>query len=208
MDDGALGKEYADGELICRQGKPGEHMFVVQAGQAEVFREEAGDEVTVGMLMPGDVFGEMAIFDRQPRSATVRAKGNTRVLTLDKRAFLKRVNEDPSFAYRILQIMSRHIRSLDEELALFRSVATKVFLVRCLYIVSRDKTALYEKLKQDFADDREVEVVLDRRSTQRRRQASEHKPERRRGDRRRPLDGWTVELSQAYRSGRPHLRDE
>ena len=104
--------------------------------------------------------------------------------------------------------MSRHIRSLDEELALFRSVATKVFLVRCLYIVSRDKTALYEKLKHDFAEDREVEVVLDRRSAQRRQQVSEHKPERRRADRRLPLDGWTVELSKPYRSGRPRLHDE
>jgi CRP-like cAMP-binding protein len=132
--------------------------------------------------MPGDVFGEMAIFDRQPRSATVRAKGNARVLTLDKRAFLKRVNEDPSFAFRILQIMSRHIRSLDEEFALLRSVATRVFLVRCLFIVSRDKTALYKKLLHDFSEDKEVEVVLDRRSAQRRQQVRVHKPERRRAD--------------------------
>lgn len=208
MDNGALGKEYADGELICRQGMPGEQMFVIQAGQAEVLREEAGDEVPVGMLSAGDIFGEMAIFDRQPRSATIRAKGNTRVLTLDKRAFLRRVNEDPSFAYRILQNMSRHIRRLDEELALFRNVVTNVYLVRYLFIVSRDKHTLSERLKQDFADDREVEVLLDRRSAQRRCQVREHKPERRRGDRRRPLDGWTVELSQAYRGRRPRLHDD
>lgn len=55
----------------------------------------------------------MAIFERAPRSATVRAKGKTLVLTLDKRGFLRRVHEDPTLAFRILESMSRRIRSLD-----------------------------------------------------------------------------------------------
>jgi len=92
-------------------------MYVVQDGEAVVVREEAGGEVVVGELGPGDLFGEMAIFERQPRSATVRARGPARVLTLDKRAFLRRVHEDPSLAFRILQKMSERVRSLDEELA-------------------------------------------------------------------------------------------
>ena len=68
-------------------------------------------------LTAGDVFGEMAIFDRKPGSATVQAKGTAQVLTLDKRAFLRGVHEDPSLAYRVLLEMSRWIRSLTEELA-------------------------------------------------------------------------------------------
>ena len=71
----------------------------------------------MGELETGEVFGEMAIFDQQPRSATVRAKGNARVLTLDKRAFLRRVHEDPSLAFRILQQMSHRIRVLDEKVS-------------------------------------------------------------------------------------------
>lgn len=89
MEAGTLGREYADQEVICRQGETGEWMYVVQDGRAEVLREEAGIEVVLGELSAGDVFGEMAIFDRQPRSATVRSEGKTRVLTLDKRAFLR-----------------------------------------------------------------------------------------------------------------------
>lgn len=122
MEAGALGKECDDQEVICRQGDPGDCMYVIQAGRAVVLREEAGDEVVVGELAVGDIFGEMAIFERQPRSATVRAVGKTRVLTLDKRAFLRQVHEDPSLAFRILQRLSVRVRSLNEELSRLKRV--------------------------------------------------------------------------------------
>jgi CRP-like cAMP-binding protein len=117
MEAGALGREYADREVVCRQGERGDCMYVIQAGRAEVLREEDGAEVVVGELTTGDVFGEMAIFEREPRSATVRVKGQARVLTLDKRAFLRRVHEDPSMAFHILQRMSFRIRTLNQELS-------------------------------------------------------------------------------------------
>jgi CRP-like cAMP-binding protein len=92
-------------------------MYVLQSGRAVVIREDGGMETAVGELAAGDVFGEMAIFDREPRSATVRVKGNARVLTLDKRAFLRQVHEDPSFAFRLLQKMSQRTRGLVQEVA-------------------------------------------------------------------------------------------
>jgi len=116
-----LGREYADGETICREGDAGDCMYVIQAGRAIVLRKEDGGTVAIGELAPGDIFGEMAIFERQPRSATVLAKGTVRVLTLDRRAFLRAVHEDPSVAYRILQMMSHRVRSLDDELLRLRA---------------------------------------------------------------------------------------
>lgn len=62
-----------------------------------------------------EVLGEMAIFDRQPRSATIRAKGRARILTLDKRNFLRRINEDPSLAFRMIETMSRRVRDLSHQ---------------------------------------------------------------------------------------------
>ena len=121
MPEGMLGKEYCDGEVICRQGEPGDRMYVVQAGRAVVLHDEGGVEEIVGELGAGDIFGEMAIFERQPRAATVRARGAIRVLTLDKRAFLRHIHEDPSLAYRILQQMSHRIRSLNTELSRIRA---------------------------------------------------------------------------------------
>lgn len=109
---GALGRTYQDGEVVVRQGEEGDCLFVVQEGQLEVVREEDGREVHIRMVGPDELFGEMAVFERQRRSATVRARGPARVLTLDKRNFLRRVNEDPSLAFRIVETMSRRVREL------------------------------------------------------------------------------------------------
>ena len=111
-----LGKAYRDGDCIVKQGEPGDCMYVVQQGQIEVVREIPNGEVLLATLERGDVFGEMALFTKQPRSATVRARGKVRVLTIDKRTFLKRIHEDPSLAYTILQKMSQRIQALNNEL--------------------------------------------------------------------------------------------
>lgn len=116
MDSSALGKVFHGGEVIVQQGEMGDCMYVIQSGKVEVFREEGGAETRLAVLEDGDVFGEMALFEREPRSATVRAIGDARVLTVDKRIFLRRVHEDPSLAFRILQKMSHRIRELNTEL--------------------------------------------------------------------------------------------
>ena len=112
---GALGRTYQDGEIVVRQGEEGDCLFVVQEGRLEVVREEGGREVHIRMVGPDELFGEMAVFERQRRSATVRARGPARVLTLDKKNFLRRVNEDPSLAFRIVETMSRRVRELSAQ---------------------------------------------------------------------------------------------
>lgn len=114
---GTLGKLYEDGECIVRQGDSGDCMYVLQQGRVEVVMEGARGEILLGILEPGDVFGEMAVFTKSPRSATVRARGRSRALTIDKKGFLKRIHEDPSLALRILQKMSERIQKLDAEVA-------------------------------------------------------------------------------------------
>ena len=117
MRPSALGKTYGDGEPIARQGEIGECMYVIQQGQVEVVREQDGAEVQLATLGEGDFFGEMALFDRERRSATVRALGEACVLTVDKRTFLRRIHEDPSLAFRIVKGMSQRIRTLDAQVA-------------------------------------------------------------------------------------------
>lgn len=124
MESEGLGRNYADHELIVRQGEPGDCMYVIQQGRVEVLREVDNSPTRLAVLGEGDVFGEMALFEREPRCATVRALGAARVLTVDRRGFLRRVHEDPSLAFRILRIMSRRIRDLNAELA--RAKATPV----------------------------------------------------------------------------------
>jgi CRP-like cAMP-binding protein len=120
MEAGALGKTYQDGEIIIRQGEVGDCMFVIQEGQVEVLAERDDQEVLIAVREEGDFFGEMAIFERDVRSATVRACGEVRVLTVDKKNFLRRIHEDPSLAFRLVETMSGRIRALSEEVAQFK----------------------------------------------------------------------------------------
>ncbi len=118
MASGELGKVYKDGEEIICEGEDGNCMFVIQEGEVEVLiAGEEEKEIRLGVRREGEFFGEMAIFDRDVRSATVRALGEARVLTVDKKNFMRRVHEDPSLAFRLVETMSHRIRELGEEVA-------------------------------------------------------------------------------------------
>ena len=111
-----LGKLYRDGEIIVRQGEAGDCMYVIQSGEVEVLRRDNNQEYCLATLRAGDFFGEMALFEREERSATVRALGDVWVLTLEKKSFLRRIHEDPSLVFRILEQMSHRIRALNKAL--------------------------------------------------------------------------------------------
>lgn len=120
MDTGGLGKTYKDGEVIIRQGDSGNCMYVIQAGQVEVVRDNNGKEVRLAVRKEGDFFGEMALFSREVRSATVRSLGDARVLTVDRKNLLNSIQKDPSLAFRIIETLSKRIRDLSEEIAPYK----------------------------------------------------------------------------------------
>ena len=118
---GALGKDYQDGDVIVREGETGECMFEIQQGRVEVLGRREGKDVILAVLGKGDFFGEMAIFEREVRSATVRAQGPVRALTVDKKTLLTRISADPSLAFRLLEKMSGRIRELNGEIVRLKS---------------------------------------------------------------------------------------
>ena len=112
-NSGDLGNIYKDGDYIVHQGEPGNCMYEIQAGKVTVLHVENGKEVILNVLGKGDFFGEMALFEKSPRSASIRAKGEARVLTIDKRILMRRISQDPTLAFRLLEKMSGRIRELD-----------------------------------------------------------------------------------------------
>ena len=118
MVTGSLGKIYGDGEEIIHQGNIGDSMYVVQSGRVEVVQlGESGEVQHLAFLESGDFFGEMAVFEKERRSATVRAAGEARVLKIDKKTLLRRIREDPLLAVNLLKTMSHRIRELDAEVS-------------------------------------------------------------------------------------------
>lgn len=110
-----LGASYGAGDYIVREGETGSCMYVVLDGEAEVIRDVGGTEHRLAFLGPGDFFGEMALFDGEIRSASVRAVGDVRMLTVDKRTLLARVNEDPTLAFKLLERLIDRVRELNEQ---------------------------------------------------------------------------------------------
>lgn len=125
MDTGALGKIYQDGEDIVKQGDNGDCMYVIQSGQVEVLKETDGKTVRLALRREGDFFGEMALFEHKVRMATVRALGTARILTIDKKNFLRRIHEDPSLAYHLIKNMSARIRQLSEEVTRYEKLPSE-----------------------------------------------------------------------------------
>ena len=122
MKTNTLAKEYQDGENIVRQGDRGDQVYVVQDGFVEVLGEYEGMNYQLTILGAGDFFGEMALFERGIRGATVRALGPARVLTIEKRDFLGRIKEDPAQAIRLVETLSARIRQSNQQVVQLRSL--------------------------------------------------------------------------------------
>jgi CRP-like cAMP-binding protein len=111
-----IGKLYRAGEVIFRQGDLGSCMYVIQSGKVEVTVHRDETQYCLQTLGEGDFFGEMALFGNQVRSATVRAVSEVYALTLEKKSFLRRVHEDPSLAFNILQKLCGRIAEMNAKL--------------------------------------------------------------------------------------------
>lgn len=116
MKDGELGRTCEDGEIIFREGDKGDGMYVIQAGKVGITKSAPVGEVTLAVLTAGDIFGEMALFDGMPRSASATALGDARILSVDKRKLFTLISKDPTTAFNIIESMSRRIRNLSNEL--------------------------------------------------------------------------------------------
>ena len=95
-------------------------MYVIQSGEVEIIKNKDGNEIRIAVRKSGDFFGEMALFSREVRSATVKALGEARILTVDKKNLLKSIQKDPSMAFRIIETLSKRIRDLSDEITPYK----------------------------------------------------------------------------------------
>lgn len=115
-EESSLGKDYKDGDIIFEENSAGREMYIILTGKAIVIKERGDVETTLATLEEGDFFGEMSLFDNNPRSATVKALGDVKLLEINQKNFLKKISRDPSLAFRMLEKMSQRIRITDEKI--------------------------------------------------------------------------------------------
>lgn len=130
---------FGDGDVVFRETEPGRHMYVIEGGGIELTRtsmREGRDVVTrLTVLGSGDFFGEMALFDEGPRSATATAIGDTVLKRISRGDLEEAMLEDPELATKFLDRMSERLRKTDQAL---------------------ERLMVEEQLSQDSADDLEA----------------------------------------------------
>lgn len=105
------------GKIVVVEGDAAEGMYVILQGKANVFlSNEAGREVILSVLWPGDFFGEMSLFDGMPRAASVRAVEDLTMVRLDKQAFLSAVKKSPTMALALVGGLVSRLRDADRRI--------------------------------------------------------------------------------------------
>lgn len=99
-------KAFAPGEVVFAEGDKGDFMYVVRSGELEIVR----DGIVAETLGPGGIFGEMALIDGSPRSATVRAKTDCEVAPINEKSFVFLVHETPHFAVAVMRTLADRLR--------------------------------------------------------------------------------------------------
>src|SRR5215207_3648382 len=104
-------RPYNRGEAVFREGDPGTSLYIVQSGHVKLSLTSAeGREIIIDLLGPGDVFGELALLDGEPRSADAVATESSELLHLERDEFKRFVLQRPSLALELLAILSRRVR--------------------------------------------------------------------------------------------------
>jgi CRP/FNR family transcriptional regulator len=106
-----FGKFYKKGTILFREGEEGDRMFIIHQGKVRVFRTIKGVERTLAVLEKGDFFGEMAIFTKRPRSASIEVIEDSILIELTEKQLLDFIKEEPAIALKILSIMAKRLEN-------------------------------------------------------------------------------------------------
>ncbi|MDA3812145.1 MAG: cyclic nucleotide-binding domain-containing protein [Spirochaetaceae bacterium] len=116
---------------IFREGDAGNQMYLIVEGEVEIRKKTTEKSTTtLAILKKGDFFGEMAMVERKPRSATAIASTSCRLLALDQNAFMTLIEQNSDFAVRMIKVLSTRLRrtNLLVEQVMGSDIEKQVFL--------------------------------------------------------------------------------
>ena len=109
-------RTYASGQIIFHQGDPGDHLYTVIEGLVKiVFASERGDEMVLNIMGPEEIFGELALLDGSPRSASAVALQPTSLFVLPRGQLLELMSCNPGLADGFLKLIGQLVRKLTEQ---------------------------------------------------------------------------------------------
>lgn len=108
-------KTFHEGEIVFKEGDKGDKAYVVQSGAVQIFKTKGDEEVVLGVIEKGAIFGEMALVDDEPRMATARAIAPATVIVVSRGVFQSKLTKADPFIRGLLGIMVQNIRSLTNQ---------------------------------------------------------------------------------------------
>ena len=112
------GRLYNTNDVIFREGDVGAEMYIIQSGKVMITKQlKSGEEKTLAVLGPGDSFGEMAVIDKDVRSANAIAMEPSRLMALDEELFEVHVQTNPKIVKKILKILTSRLRDANQQIA-------------------------------------------------------------------------------------------
>ncbi len=129
-------KTLNPGDVLFQEGDKGDVMYLIKEGQIKITKGKGPDERVLAVLKEGDFFGEMAIIDGSPRSASATAISKVSLLIIDKETFRAKIRENPLIEY-ILETLTKRLRNADEQIKLLTIKSEERRVVA--YIITKAK---------------------------------------------------------------------
>lgn len=147
----AAWRVFEKGDVILRQGELADAFFVIASGQVKVYMTEGGRDVILKTLSAGDFFGELPMFDREPRSASVAALERCHLQTLSYKAFQRAMEDSTDIAKRVLVTLVKRLRDADRKISTLALMSISSRVARTLLelaIVSNGRKVVGEPFTQ------------------------------------------------------------
>ena len=155
----AVPRSYPAGQVIFREGDPGDTCFVIQDGAVKITREHGGRTIALAELRAGDIFGELSMFGGETRSATAQALEDTHAVALLGGDVRRLLASRPEISIKFLEQLAARVRSANDRIAnqSFQTVAGRVAGVLSQLVGARqsegaeDHDVLIEATQADIA---------------------------------------------------------
>ncbi len=135
-------RDYPAGTVLFEEGQPGDYMYVVQQGEIEIRRQVGPDERVLSVLTVGEFFGEMAILNGRPRSATAVVRTPATLLVIEGRTFEAMLRARPEIAIRIIKSLATRLESANQHIELLLLPTPNHRVVQCLRHLAEEQLAL------------------------------------------------------------------
>jgi CRP/FNR family cyclic AMP-dependent transcriptional regulator len=111
-------KHLRSGEVLFKEGAQGDEMYLIRSGKIRIVKDLEGTQKTLAVIGEGEFFGEMALLDKRPRSASAIAETDAKLIIVDRNAFLSSVNKNPFIKY-IIETLTTRLRKTNNMLKYF-----------------------------------------------------------------------------------------